>query len=396
MRDVSIIGVGRTEFGRQGDYMSHGSGAVTKSVEDVKGQGIFKKEDIEVAYFGCTTHICNAGQMAIMGAGLPGVGVYNVENGFVSGITAFSGAWHDVASGLHDLVLVFGAGSFLKGGALFTDEVGQAWITKKTKNPPYPRLFAQLARRHMKEYGTTEEQLAKIAAKNHKNGILNPIAMLKEEFTADDVLKSEMISNPLTKYMCAPLANGGAALILCPTSHAKYYHDKPIKIAGCALTSGKAGVSYLESAYDATERAARAAYKMVDPFFRPRQTVNVAQVHDAFSITELIACEALGLCDKGNSGEWIDSGASMLSGSLPVNTDGGMMANGYVLGASDLAQVIECVYQLRGEAGDRQVAGAECGLTHIVGSGGSAFCGGFGGRGFGPGGGCGVTILSKE
>ena len=284
MRDVSIIGVGRTDFGRAGNFIEHGGNAVLKAIEDCKGQGIFKKEDVEVAYFSCTTFIGNAGQMALMATGMLGIGVFNVENGFISGITALSTAWHAVAAGLYDVVLVYGAGNFDTGGGLYLDKRGQAWITKKVKSPPYPRLFAQLARRHMKEYGTTKEQLAKVAVKNHKNGTLNPQAMLKQELSMEEVLNSEVIAEPLTKYMCSPLASGGAALILCPSAQAEYYHDKPIKIAGCAITSGKAGVPYLESAYEGTERAARAAYRMIDPFFRPRETIDVAQVHDASSI----------------------------------------------------------------------------------------------------------------
>ena len=396
MRDVSIIGVGRTDFGRSGGFIEHGGNAVLQAVEDVKGEGIFKKEDVQVAFFAGTTFIGNAGQMALMSTGMLGIGVFNVENGFISGITAFNSAWQAVAAGLYDVVLVYGAGSFDAGGGLYLDKRGQAWITKKVKNPPYPRLFAQLARRHMKEYGTTKEQLAKVAVKNHKNGTLNPRAMLKQELTMEEVLNSEVIADPLTKYMCSPLANGGAALILCPSVQAEYYHDKPIKVAGCAITSGKAGIPYLESAYEGTERAAREAYRMVDPFFRPTKTIDVAQVHDGFSITELISYEALGLCNRGESGKMIDEGVTILGGELPVNTDGGLMANGYALGASDIAQIVECVHQLRGEAGDRQVAEAEWALTHIMGSGGSAFCGGFGGRGFGPGGGYGVAVFTKQ
>jgi acetyl-CoA acetyltransferase len=351
----------------------------------------------------------NSAQMVLGSVGMLGVGSYNVENGFITGITAFNGAWHDVAAGLHDLVLVFGGGSFggggmgafmpgvkFEGGSLFINPRGNSWETKKVKNPTYPRLFAQLARRHMKEYGTTREQLAKVAVKNHKNGALNPQAMYKQGLSLEEVLNSEMIAEPLTKYMCSSLANGGVAFILCPSNQASYFQDKPVRIASCAITSGKAGVPYLESAYEGTERAAREAYRMIDPFFRARETIDVAQVHDAFSITELISYEALGLCGRGKSGEWIDSGATELGGELPVNTDGGIMANGYALGASDLAQIAESVYQLRGKAGDRQVPEAKWALTHIMGSSPNAFCGGIGGRGFGPGGGYGVAVFTNQ
>jgi acetyl-CoA acetyltransferase len=398
MRDVSIIGVGRTSFSREGSYMELGAEAVKKAIADIKSENIFRPDDIEICYHGCTTTIGNAGQMALASIDMLGPGIYNVENGFITGITALNSAWQDVAAGLHDIVLVFGAGNFREGekGALTLDPLGKSWQLQETKGPPFPRFFAQLTRRYMKEYGITREQLAKVAVKNRKNGTLNPQAMFREEVTVDEVLNSEMTVDPLTEYMCCPMANGGAALILCDSKRAKYYQDQPVKIAACAITSGKAGVPYLESAYEATTRAAREAYRMVDPFFRTRETIDVAQIHDFFSTTELIGYEALGLCNRGGGGKLVDEGVTELGGDLPVNTDGGAMSNGYVLGASDLAQVIECVYQLRGQAGDRQVPDAKWALTHIMGSGGSGFCGGFGGRGFGPGGGYAVTVLQKQ
>lgn len=410
MRDVSIIGAGKSDFSAEGNLIYHADNAIKKALEDVKGEGIFKKEDIQVIFCGCTTTVGNVGQMMVMSQGLLGTGVFNVENGFITGITTLNSAWHAVASGLYDIVLVCGAASFSGGGGfgalfsqekapegdLFTHATGKAWTIKESKHPLYPRLFAQLARRHMREHGTTREQLAKVVVKNRRNGTLNPEAMLKQEVTLEEVLNSEMVAEPLTKYMCSPIVNGAAALILCPSKQAPYYQDKPVGIAGMAITSGKAGVPYLESAYEATERAARQAYRMIDPFFRARSTINVAQVIDIFPITELISYGALGLCGQGESGKLIDDGVTALGGELPVNTDGGLVANGFAIGASDLAQVVECVYQLRGQAGERQVPEAKWALTHFMGSGGSTFCGGFGGRGFGAGGGYAVAVLTNQ
>lgn len=410
MRDVSIIGVGKSDFSTEGSLIHHASKAIKQAIEDVKGEGVFKKEDIEVMFCGCTTTVGNVGQMMVMSEGLLGAGVFNVENGFITGITTLDSAWHAVASGLYDIVLVCGAASFSGGGGfgslfsmdknpegyLFTHPTGKAWMIKESEHPLYPRLFAQLARRHMKEYGTTREQLGGVVVKNRKNGTLNPQAMLKQEVTLKEVLKSEMVAEPLTKHMCSSIVNGAAALILCPSRQAVYYNDRPVRIAGMAITSGKAGVPYLESAYEATERAARQAYRMIDPFFRARSTIDVAQVIDAFPITELISYEALGLCGRGESGKLIDDGITALGGELPVNTDGGLVANGFAIGASDLAQVVESVYQLRGQAAERQVPEARWALTHFMGSGGSTFCGGFGGRGFGPGGGYGVAVLTNQ
>ena len=410
MRDVSIIGVGKTEFSPEGGLTSHADNAIKQAIEDVKGQGIFQKEDIQVCYCGCTTTVTNVGQMMITNQGLLGVGVFNIENGFITGLSTLSSAWQAVASGLYDIVLVCSGASFSGGGGFFslfsndkvpdgdiyTHRTGKAWMLKNTKHPLYARLFAQLAKRHMETYGTTKEQLAKVVVKNRRNGALNPQAMLKQEVTSEEVLNSEMVADPLTERMCSTVVNGAVALLLCPSKQATYFHDKPVRIAGIATTTGKAGVPYLESAYEATERAARQAYRMIDPFFRPKSTINVAQVVDTFPITELVSYEALGLCGKGESGKLIDDGTTSLGGDLPVNTDGGVTANGFALGTSDLAQVIESVRQLRGQAEGRQVPEAKWALTHFMGSGGSTFCGGFGGRGFGPGGGYGVTVLTNE
>jgi len=410
MRDVSIIGVGKTDFSAQGGLITHAENAINTAIEDVKGEGILKREDIQVCFSGCTTTVTNIGQMMIMNQGMLGIGVFNIENGFITGLSALHSAWQAVAGGLYDIVLVCSGASFSGGGGfmslfsnekvpegdLLTHKTGKAWAIKKTEHPLYPRLFAQLARRHMETYGTTKEQLAQVVVKNRKNGALNPGAMLKEEVTSNQVLMSTMVADPLTESMCSPLVNGAVALILCPSKQATYFHDKPVRIGGIAITSGKAGVPYLESAYEATERAARQAYRMIDPFFRARSTINVAQVIDTFPITELVSYEALGLCGKGESGKILDDGVTALGGELPVNTDGGVVANGFALGASDLAQVVENVYQLRGQAGERQVPEAKWAASHFMGSGGSTFCGGYGGRGFGPGGGYAVTVVTNQ
>ncbi len=397
MREVAIIGVGRTEFQPKSSFAASGGAAVEAAYMDVKGKGkILAKEDIELAFFGCTTNIGNAGQMAVQKADMLGMGVFNIDNGFVTGTQALYTAWRSVASGLHDIVLAFGAGT-MKPGQVSISAGGQAWWFEDTGKPsPYIRLYAQLARKYMKDYNITKEILAKISVKNHKNGKLNPNALIKEELTLDQILNSDIIAEPLTKYMCAPTACGGVCLILAPATQGYYYSKNPIKIKGCAITSGKPGLSTMDSAYDAFTRAMQEACLQVSPWFSAKN-IDIAQIHDAFSITELITLEALGFCKRGEAAKFYENEATSLEGEIPVNTDGGFMANGLVLGASDLAQVVENVLQLRGDAGDRQVKkeNMKYALSTMGASGGSGFCGGIAGRGFGTGGGYEVTILEK-
>jgi acetyl-CoA C-acetyltransferase len=401
-RDVSIVGIGKSEFripesrGAMAAMATFGpfaTEAVKRALKDTKN--IEVKRDIEATYAGRSNPVTNAAQMISSGAGYLGEACYSVDNGSTSGPTALMCGCNDIACGSRDVVVVVGFET-IGPGALYIHKVGQSWeCIDGVESPPYARLFAQLARRHMREYGTTKEQLAMVAAKNRKNGSLNPDAFLKEEVSVDDVLNSRVVAEPLTEYMCAPLLAGGVAFVLAPSKQAGFYTKNPIRIAGYGSTTAKPGLEYLESAYDPIVRAAREAYRMAGPFFSTRD-VDVAQVHDEFAITELIAYEALGFCGRGKGGKWIEDGVPMLDGDLPVNTDGGMIANGMPLGACGLTQIYELVLQLRGKAGKRQIKDAERALAFNGSSEGASFCGGYGGRGFGTGGSYSVTILAKE
>lgn len=402
MRDVSIIGVGRTEFAVREDFaggmaamtgfVPMGAEAVTKALKNIKNM---EKKDIEILYVGRSNPTTNAGQSIMSKMQMLTEGSFSIDNGVASGTTALLSAYNDIAAGLRDVALVIGFEA-IAPGAYYISPDGQGWKNKPSDSPPIPRLLSRFARKHMSEYGTTKEQLAMVAAKNRKNGALNPDALNKEEVSVDDVLKSKMYSEPLTEHMCSIPASGAVALILCESRSASYYSTQPIKIAGYAMTTGKAGLGLLESAYDPIARAARQAYRMVGPFFSGKE-VDIAQVDDTTAINELIACEALGLCDKGKSGKWVEDGVPMLDGALPVNTDGGMIANGQPLGACGLAQTYELVLQLRGKAKDRQVKdGLKWAVQFNGGSFGSGFCGGIGGAGLGAGGSYIVNILTQQ
>ncbi|MDY6964370.1 MAG: thiolase family protein [Halobacteriota archaeon] len=401
MRDVAIIGVGRTEFiisdefssgmGAMTGFAGLGAEAVKKALKEAKN---LEKKDIETVYCGRSNPVTNAGQTIMQKMEMLSEGSFSVDNGVTSGTTALLSAYRDVAAGMRNVALVVGFETMAPGQLYITPD-GQGWKNRDSDSPPIPRSLAQLARRHMSEYGTTKEQLAMVTAKNRKNGALNPNALNKEEVSADDVLNSRMVAEPLTEPMCSIPASGATAVVICDEKSASYYTSHPIKIAGFAMTTGKAGLGLLDSAYDPIVRAAREAYRMVGPFFSGKD-VDIAQVDDTTAINELIAYEALGFCNKGEAGKMVEDGVTNLDGALPVNTDGGMLANGQPLGACGLAQVYELVEQLRGKAKDRQVKDdIEYAVQYNGGSFGSGFCGGIGGRGFGTGGSYIVNVFTK-
>jgi acetyl-CoA acetyltransferase len=213
------------------------------------------------------------------------------------------------------------------------------------------------ARSHMEKYGTTKEQFAKIAVKNHYNGSLNPHAQYQHACTLEEVLASPVVAEPLTRLMCSPIGDGAAAVILTSAENASRFTSKPVLVRASVLASGqdpepgKPGI---------TTRAARKAYEMAG--IGPKD-VNVAEVHDASAPAELVIYEELGFCEPGEGGKLIDEGVTTLTGRLPVNTSGGLLAKGHPVGATGVAQICEVFWQLRGEAGKRQVPKAKVGLT---------------------------------
>jgi acetyl-CoA C-acetyltransferase len=236
----------------------------------------------------------------------------------------------------------------------------------------FPGLYALLARYHMHKYGTTSEQLAKIAVKNHHNGSMNPKAQYRREITVDDVLNSTMVADPLHLLDCSPITDGAAAMIITSLDKAKEYTDEPVKIMASAQASDSislAGRSRFD-ALPATLEAAERAYKQagVGP-----SDIDFAEVHDCFTIAEILAIEDLGFVKKGEGGKAVDEGLTELNGEKPINTSGGLKSKGHPVGATGIAQVHEVILQLRGKADKRQIEKAEIGLAHNVGgSGGTA------------------------
>jgi acetyl-CoA C-acetyltransferase len=282
-----------------------------------------------------------------------------------------------VASGLSDTVLVTGVEKMTDvDGAGATYALGtaadQEW--EGFHGITFPGLYAMLARIHMQEYGTTLRQLASVAVKNHDNGSMNPKAQYRMKVSVEDVLASTMVADPLRRFDCSPVTDGAAALVLTTVERARELAgDRPVvKITGSGMATDTISLAQRDdlSELGAVRKAGERAYRMAG---RKPADIQLAEVHDCFSIAEIMATEALGFFERGQGGPAVENGETALTGSIPINTSGGLKSKGHPVGATGVAQAIEIVNQLRGEAGDRQVDGARVGLAqNMGGSGGSS------------------------
>jgi acetyl-CoA C-acetyltransferase len=234
----------------------------------------------------------------------------------------------------------------------------------------FPGLYALMATAHMHQYGTTERQMAQVAVKNHYHGSLNPKAQMQKEITVETALASRVVASPLKIYDCALVTDGASCVVLTKPELADRFTDQPVHIVGTGQASDTIGLYERESFTSllAARLAAKAAYDMatVTPEY-----VEVAEVHDCFTIAEIIAYEDLGFCQAGEGGKLAESGETRLGGRLPVNTSGGLKAKGHPVGATGTAQAYEMYLQLTGQADKRQVKNAKTGLTHNVGGSGA-------------------------
>ena len=366
MRKVLVIGVGMTKFGKFLDLSIEqlGRDAVWEAIKDA---GISPK-DIQVAYLGNLTesretgHISCVAQEILRGVGIRGIPTTRVENACASGSTAIREAWVAVGSGLYDVALAVGAEKLTGRGPAPLARTGDTLEGIAGFAPP--GMWAMRARRHMEQYGTTVEQLACIAVKNRRNGRLNPRAQYPKEVTIEEVRKSPMICTPLTMLDSCPTTDGGAAAILCSEEFAKRYTTKMIYVAAAALKSGTYESTRNIAVNEIEKRASQEAYEWagIGP-----EDLDLAEVHDCFTIAEIVRTENLGFCKEGEGGRLAEEGVTAIGGKLPVNPSGGLLCKGHPIGATGVAQVAELVWQLRGEAGERQVKEAKVGLAHCSG-----------------------------
>ncbi|HHT75814.1 MAG TPA: thiolase domain-containing protein [Methanomassiliicoccaceae archaeon] len=374
MREVAIIGVGDTKFGELWDMSLRDLGiqAGLSAVYDANLSG----DEIDALYLGNMsagkfTEQEHIGALISDYSGLARdhIPATRVEAAGASGGLAFRQGVMAVASGMHDIVVVGGAEKMTDVGDTLSTEIqamaaDQQWET--SFGATFPALHAMIARRHMHEYGTTREQIASVAVKNHKHGSLNPKAQFQKEIKLESVLRSLPVAEPLGMFDCAPVSDGGAAVVLCPLEKARKYTDTPVKVLASAQASDTLSLANRESLcrFDATTVAAQRAFKMAG--LEPKD-VQLAEVHDSYTISEILAIEDLGFFPKGKGGQATADGETTLGSKLAVNTSGGLKARGDPIGATGVAQVVELVRQLRGEADKRQVSGAEVGLAQNVG-----------------------------
>jgi len=373
MRDVAIVAAGMTRFGELW-RSSLRDLFVEAASEAMKAARVDKVDAIYVGNMSAGQFVGqeHLGPLMADWLGVAGAAAMRVESACASGGAALRAAFAEVASGMSDLVLASGVEKMTDGVdvtevlATAADQEAEVYhgIT-------FPALYAMLARAHMEAFGTTEEDLAWVSVKNHRHGALNPKAQFRREVTVDDVLRSALVAEPLRLLHCSPVSDGAAALLLCPLDQAKKYTDRPVKILGSGVgTSRMALADRKEPAFlDAVKVAAERAYKMagVGP-----SDIDVAEVHDCFSIAEICCIEALGFVDRGKGGNAAKSGLTAVGGRLPVNTSGGLKSKGHPVGATGIAQAVEIFHQLRGEGGDVQVQGARIGLAQNMGGSGAS------------------------
>lgn len=367
MGEVCVIGVGLTPFAKYRDrsLAEIGWPAVKQAIEDA---GI-EKRDIEAAYCGTALGGMMAGQRVLKMLGITGLPITNVENACSSSSTAFRQAYIAVAAGAYDMVLVLGVEKLTKfGGGTLPLEREDFEVTHGLV---MPALYGMRARRYMHDYGLTEEQLAGVAVKAHRHGAKNPDAQYRNEVTVDEVMSARPIADPFTLLHCCPSGDGAAAAIVCSAKTARKYTANPIRVACSEVNSGKYMTGFRDmTSPEITVRGARQAYE--EAAIGP-EDVDVAEVHDAFTIAELLYYEALGFCDRGDAAGLLEDGETSLGGRIPVNPSGGLLSKGHPIGATGAAQVVEVVRQLRGTCGGRQVENARVGLTHCTGGGISGF-----------------------
>jgi acetyl-CoA acetyltransferase len=362
---IYIAGVAMTPFGRHDGSMQD---LAQTAVQDALADAGIESEAVQAYYAANVFGGMVLGQVLLRDLGVTGPAIYNVENACASGATGVHLACHALEAGRYDTVVVLGAEQLttLGGGALplqrndyMTEMYARVGLT-------LPSVYAMRATRYLHEFGVAPEALAGVAVKNRRHGALNPYAQTRSTVSVDEVLNSRMVFDPLTLLQCCPSAvDGAAALVL--TTRRPQQRSKPVRVLASVVQSGKQDVGTDDIlAAEITTRAANLAYREAGV---SAADLDMVELHDAFTIAELIYYQALGLCGRGEAHELLRSGATALGGRVPVNPSGGLLAKGHPLGATGVAQMVEAVWQLEGRAGDRQIADASLALTQCTGGG---------------------------
>lgn len=376
MRDVAIIGVGMNKWGE----------LWKKSINDIFVEAALEAIDdasvdhIDSMYVGCMSSGIFAGQehLASMMAdylGMAPVATTRVESACASGGLAVKSGVLDVMSGNSDIVLVGGVEKMTDvsgDGATYALATAADQEYEVYQGVTFPGLYAMMARAHMEKFGLTREQLAMVAVKNHQNGSNNPLAQFPMKITVENVINSVMIADPLRILDCSPITDGAAAAIICSLDTAKKISKKPlVKISGFGHATASIALHSRSdfTTLSATTEAGKQAFKMAG---KSVQDIDLIEVHDCFTIAELIVLESLGFFEPGKAGAATEAGLTAIDGEIAVNASGGLKSKGHPVGATGAAQIVEVTKQLRGDAGARQVKNAKVGMTqNMGGSGGS-------------------------
>jgi acetyl-CoA acetyltransferase len=388
MRDVYVIGVAQTPFGKFLDrsVKSLTKEAVTGALNDAQ----VEKQNLEATFFGnamqglVTGQEMVRGQVALRAMGIDGIPIVNCENACATGSTAFHLAWQAISGGHADLVLAVGAEKLCMEDVkkMFQNydvgmdveilaELRTQWaeeakkLSKVEKDEHKLRsfamdMYASMCRVHMEQFGTTQEDLAVVASKNHNHSVHNPFAQYQKAMTVDEILAGRVVVYPLTAPMCAPIGDGGAAAVLCSSEYLKRLREvRPVKVRASVLGSG----TDRPGGFGPEHISARLSKKVYEMAEVGPDDIDVVELHDASSLGELIQFAGLGFSTWEDAAEMARSGATTLGGKIPVNPSGGLVSKGHPLGATGLGQIAEIVMQLRGEAEKRQVEGARLGIT---------------------------------
>ena len=376
MRQVAVVGIGKTAFGAfpDRDLRSLAVEAGQKALENAGA----KPSQVEAFHLGNFAGPSFVGQNHLApyvaaGMGITGIPATRFEAACASSGAAFFHAVSAVAAGLYDVILITGVEKMTSQPTPKVTEIlaGAGDLCGEVRaGATFPALFAMIARRHMHQYGTTREQMAAVAVKNHANGAKNPLAHMRKVITMEQALNGKPISEPLTVYDCSLISDGAAAVLIAPFERASEFTDKPVRVLGIAQASDNVALDEKEdiTTLRAVKISAEKAYKMAG--LKPSD-IQFAEVHDCFTIAEIVAIEDLGFVKKGEGGPYSLAGKTCIQGELPVNTSGGLKAKGHPVGATDVGQICDVVQQIGGEADERQVKRNSLGLAQNLGGSGA-------------------------
>ncbi|MGA7044178.1 MAG: thiolase domain-containing protein [Nitrososphaeraceae archaeon] len=368
---VCVLGAGSTKYGKLNDSIIEI--ALNASKDAIDSAGI-TPNDIQAGYvsnvFGVADKQVHMAPVILSNLGIPHVPGLTIESACGSGSVMFREAYANIAAGFYDCVLGLGVEKITHTGTTQSTTLFSYcsdFFYEGGNGASFPGLFASIARAYMTSYKANEEDLANVAVKNHENGILNPKAHVQRKITVDDVLKSPVVASPLKLYDCCPFSDGASAVILCNEEFAKKVGRPYVEVIGSGRGASPAAVQARKdiTTIPSTVDAAKQAYKMAN--ITPKD-IDFAEVHDCFTIAEVIDIEDLGFFPKGTAVHAIREGATRRNGEIPINPSGGLKSKGHPIGATGIGQVVEVFEQFIGKSGDREIKNAEYALTHNFGA----------------------------